>query len=211
MDVIGSEPERAPRTPVRSALRAARRRRSGSAPAPSGRRRVLTGVVGVVVATAAVLALRAGTEPVDPYAGTDVADAAPVGTTAPPNVYGRVRLQPPPFDRLPGRTPIPNPSVDPADRRMVAGPLPRVGDGTPTAANAAAAARLVLGRYCRRPWSYEVATDPVDPSWRQVRAVATRAATATRPRIVIDLRLRWDPAGRAYAWSGAVPQLDTCS
>jgi hypothetical protein len=209
VDVIGSGPEREPWTPVRSALRAARARRAadsgaGDGTRPAGRaRRVLVGVVAVVVAAGAMLALRAGTEPVESYgAAADIATT----TVAPPNVYGRARLQPPPFDGLPGRTPIPNPTAA-LDRRTLGGPLPAVDDRTPGEAAASAAARLVLGRYCRRPWSLSVQMD-VQPDWRRVRARASR--NTPRP-VFVDLRLSWDAATRTYAWTGVIAQLDTCS
>ena len=159
------------------------------------------GAVAVVVAAGAMLALRAGTEPIESYG----AAAAPPSTVAPPNVYARARPQPP-FDHLPGRTPIPNPTAA-LDRRTLTGPLPRVTDGRPGETAATSAARLVLGRYCRRPWAFTVTTEPRS-GWQQVRAKASR--TVPR-RIFLDLRLRWDAPRRAYEWTGVIAQLDTCS
>jgi hypothetical protein len=160
----------------------------------------------VLVAAGVVVALRAGTEPM-PRDQDALAAAAPTGTVAPPNVYSRPAFQPPPYDHLPGRTPIPDPEAS-LDRRTVTGPLPSVGDGKPGAVTAGFAARLVLGRYCRQPWSVAVQTQPLTRDWARARVKATRSGW--RPAYM-DLRLTWDAEAAAYVWTGVLAQLGTCS
>lgn len=195
VDVIGSGPERPPRAPVGSALRATARRRLRA----DSRRARLAGIVaGVLVAATAMLALRAGMQP----------DAEPTATAATPiatpNMYARAYLEDPPFDRLPGRTPIPDPAIS-LDHRSVQGPLPAVGDRSPGPVTAGLAGRLVLGRYCRHPHSVDLSVRPLAADWTRVRAHAERFDLA------VDVYLTWDAATGAYAWTGTTAQLGACS
>jgi hypothetical protein len=205
VDVIGCGPERLPRAPVRSALRrAARRRPRTDRPRAGPARRLAVATLSVLVAAGALFALRSAAEPVRPPTATAYRDD-PLGADY---VYGRSRLQPPPFDRLPGRTPIPQPNSTGIDGRTVSGTLPAVG-AAPNRATATESARLVLGRYCRVPNSLAVRVDPRKPGdWQAVRARVTRADPHLE-RVFINLRLRWN--GTAYAWIGAPAELVTCS
>jgi hypothetical protein len=165
------------------------------------RRRLAVTTVGVLVAGVGMLALRAGTEPVERSA------AAPRTPVARPNVYARAYLQDPPFDRLPGRTPIPKPTTS-RDRHMVDGPLPAVGDRTPGPITADLATRLVLGRYCRCPASLGLLVQPLADDWTRV---STRASRDGQRPAFVDVRLTWNAKSRAYDWTGAIAQLDSCS
>jgi len=155
-------------------------------------------VVGVLLVVGAVAALRAGAEPVEPAAAPGVAGeptGAPTGLAA--------VLPRPPYDRLPGRTPIPRPmALD--GGKVLRGPLPAVGPAGQRAATASA--ELVLGRYCRRPGKYAVALDPED-GWRRLRALAVRTDRSTDPPWVV-LELVW--TGRSYRWTGGTVQLEMC-
>jgi hypothetical protein len=142
----------------------------------------------------AVAGLRAGIGPVEqpPAAGAPSETAgAPTGPAGPP------------YDRLPGRTPIPEPTLA-VGGEILRGPLPVVGSPGPTAARTSA--ELVLGRYCRRPARYAVALDWVE-RWQRVRALAVRLDRSTDPPWVV-LDLAW--TGRAYRWTGRAVQLGTC-
>jgi hypothetical protein len=154
-------------------------------------------VVGVLLVVGAVAALRAGAEPVEPAAAPGVGEptGAPTGLAA--------VLPGPPYDRLPGRTPIPRPT--PLDRgKLLRGSLPAVGPAGQRAA--IVSAELVLGRYCRRPGKYAVAIDPGD-GWRRLRALAVRTDRSTDPPWVV-LELVW--TGQSYRWTGRTVQLEIC-
>ena len=187
MDVLASGPERPPR--VRRGLR------RGRPPPRVGalrlRRRALT-VASVLLTAAGVVALRAGAERAErraPHAAGQTDELAPTPT--------------PPYDRLPGRTPIPEPAaVSRGD--LLRGPLPAV--GPPGQMAARASAELVLGRYCRRPGRYAVAIDSVE-GWQRVRALAIRLDRSTDPPWIV-LELAW--TGRSYRWTGRPVQLGTC-
>jgi hypothetical protein len=145
-------------------------------------------------------ALRAGTGDVPRADRTQVAPPADGAAI----VRGQVRRQPPPFDRLPGRTPIPLPApVDPPG--TAAGALPPT--GAPGEQAAHAAARLVVGRYCRWPEAYQVQTDRVR-TWRALEALVVRTSYGGS-RVVATLQLRW--IGRSYAWRGSEAELARCS
>jgi hypothetical protein len=155
-----------------------------------GRRRRLVAGAGVLAAVAVVAVLRAGTEPVVPA----VPEPTPP-VTVPPLPTG-------PFDRLPGRTPIPRPS----ERGGTAqGALPPTGPG-PSEEAAVRATQLVLGRYCARPDRYTISVVPQD-GWRLLGGLATGLDRGGDGPL-IDLLLAWD--GRSYRWSGSLVQLRGC-
>jgi hypothetical protein len=155
-------------------------------------------VVGVLLVVGAVAALRTGAEPLERAAAPGVAGeptGAPTGLAA--------VLPGPPYDRLPGRTPIPRPTPVEGGK-VLRGNLPPVGPAGQRAATVSA--ELVLGRYCRRPGKYAVATDP-EYGWRRLRALAVRTDRSTDPPWVV-LELVW--TGRSYRWTGRTVQLEIC-
>lgn len=169
----------------------AARRLLPAGPATRRTRAVRTGSA-VVAAALVLLALRSAAEPVD--------DAAPVPADAVVTVVPP--LPDPPFDRLPGRTPIPVPTFSGDD---VLGALPPVRGG-PDRAAAAAATELVLGRYCRRPDRYTVTFDP-GRDWRDVAVLVFGLDRSGDPPVV-RLRLTW--TGVSYGWRGQAVQLNRC-
>lgn len=113
----------------------------------------------------------------------------------------------PPFDRRPGRVPIPAPA---RAGGLLTGMLPPAGGG-PDRAAAARAVRLVLGRYCVEPRAYAFtlgSTEPARPeNWRQVTVLLfllERGGNAPS----LQLQLSW--TGRAYRWSGPEELLTGC-
>ena len=104
-------------------------------------------MVAVLVAAGGLAALRSGAESV----GGSVAGGTEVAS-----------VPTPPFDRLPGRTPIPSPTHA---GWYVHGTLPPT--GPPGRAAAKRATELVLGRFCARPKRYALNIAP-EPSWRSV-------------------------------------------
>jgi hypothetical protein len=143
---------------------------------------------GVLVAAAAVLVLRAAAEPILP-AGPDL---VPVGQS-----WHRPAG---PFDQPPGRTPIPEATVE-VDR--VGGELPPA--DRPYDAAALQAVELVLGRYCLRPDGYELTLTPLD-GWLSLGALAVRWDRGDRS--LVDISLTW--TGRSYRWAGIPDQLRRC-
>jgi hypothetical protein len=138
MDVIDSGPQR----PVGRGARMLRR-----AVAPAVRRLVRADqrqrqtaavLAGVVLAAGSVAALRAGLP--QPVAARGPTWAA---------------LSGPPYDRLPGRTPIPPPRLISEDGQLVSGELP-ASTLSPSRAAVRQAVALVLGRYCRDPAAHTV-------------------------------------------------------
>ncbi|MFL6130599.1 MAG: hypothetical protein ACJ73E_16250 [Mycobacteriales bacterium] len=127
-------------------------------------------------------------------------------TSAPVIVYARPGLQPPPFDRLPGRTPIPQPSPIGRPAEAVRGALPATGPA-PAEQAARDAARLVLGRYCRYPQAYLVVLES-SRGWREVTAMAL-LHTYLEERRLATLQLRW--TGQAYSWQGWPRELARCA
>jgi hypothetical protein len=202
VDLLVSGPDAPGGGPVEratGAVREAGRRLLGARQAAGSRsRRRLAAAVGVMAAIGAAVALRTAAEQVPPRP----AAAPPARVTAAPGGLA-ASLPGPPYDRLPGRTPIPEPTRA-AGGDLLRGGLPAVGRaGSPAAT---AAAELVLGRYCRRPWRYAVGLDRVD-GWQRVRALALRLDRSTDPPWVV-LDLRW--TGRAYVWTGQTVQLSNC-
>ncbi len=201
-DMLESRPERPPaESGLQRVVRQARRRWRAAATTGPWRRRAVAATA-AVAAAGAVVALRAGA----PAVPIEQAQAAAGSTSGPVIIYGRARMQPPPFDRLPGRTPIPMPSPIGRPAEAVRGTLPATGPG-PAEEAARDAARLVLGRYCRYPRAYQV-TLTARQGWREVTATVDRRAWAGERRLT-TLRLRW--TGAVYAWQGRPAELARCS
>jgi hypothetical protein len=146
--------------------------------------------VGLLVAAAVALGLRAGTGPVVPA----VPDPTPVAEQP-------VDLPTGPFEHLPGRIPIPEPT---RDGELLAGALPATGG--PDEAAALRAAQLVLGRYCGRPDRYTLTAAPQE-GWLVLGVLAV-GLDRGGDGALIDLMLTW--SGRAYQWSGSLTQLRRC-
>ncbi|HZB50287.1 MAG TPA: hypothetical protein VE547_14430 [Mycobacteriales bacterium] len=195
VDVLSSGPDPGP--PGRARLR--RALTTGLARLrtwPHSRR--LLAVLAVLAAVGVVAALRSGAGPAGPVAGsaaggTGVATAPTV--PAPPDPPGG------PYDRLPGRVPIPPPTHA---GWFVRGTLPPTGTvGEPAAQRGAL---LVLGRYCARPDRYTLTLDP-RPDWRRVDVLVFGLDRSGDPPAV-QLQLTW--TGRSYAWAGTAVQLNAC-
>jgi hypothetical protein len=201
-EVLESGPARppAPSGAARLLADARQRWRGTTADGPWRRRAVVAAAA--LAAAGAIVILRAGAPGVPLAEDTAVAGTA----HAPAIIYGRPRMQPPPFDRLPGRTPIPLPSPIGRPAEAVRGALPATGP-MPDEESVREAARLVLGRYCRHPRAYLVLLDP-KPGWRDVRAIVLRRAYVGDRRLT-TLQLRW--TGRAYAWQGWPAELARCA
>jgi hypothetical protein len=144
---------------------------------------------GVLVAAAAVLVLRATADSIVP-AGVDLLPVAGQSWDRPAGS----------FDQLPGRTPIPEATME-VDR--VSGELPP--SDRPDDAAALRAVQLVLGRYCLRPDGYELTLAPLD-GWLSLGALAVRWDRGDRS--LIDISLIW--TGRSYRWAGIPDQLRRC-
>jgi hypothetical protein len=161
----------------------------------SARTRRWVRVVAAVAGIAVVLALlRAGTagSPGPVRAAGSSAPAAPTPT--------------PPFDRLPGRTPIPEPAQT---GDALSGPLPPTGPLGKAAAGRAA--DLVLGRYCAHPrtYTYTLGADSNGRAqdWHHVDVLVfslLQGGTGPALRFFLD----WD--GTAYRWLGFLALLDGC-
>jgi hypothetical protein len=200
--VLESGVERPPGDGDRARLaRAARRWWRGSGAATPRRRRTVAATG--ALAAAGVLVLLRATAPSMP---AEEEAAAAGAASAPMIIYGRARMQPPPFDRLPGRTPIPQPSPIGRPAEAVRGSLPATGALGDQAARAAA--RLVLGRYCRYPRAYLVMLEP-NRTWRDVVATVLQQTSDVEPHRLTTLRLRW--TGHAYAWQGWPAELARCA
>lgn len=199
-EVLESGVERPPADSGGQPVVAAARRWWRSTTAAGPWRRRVTVAAAALAAAGAIVALRAGA-PVPP-------PEEPVAASAPGPViiYGRARMQPPPFDRLPGRTPIPLPSPVGRPADAVRGTLPITG-GTPGETAALSAVRLVLGRYCRYPRAYQVELVATH-AWREVRASVLRRWYGDSARLT-TLQLRW--TGRSYAWQGWPTELSRCA
>lgn len=168
---------------------------------PAGPRRVARlwrrrGVrIGAAVLTAVVALVLLRFTAVTPRSTVDRAVAAE--TPVPP---------PPTFDRLPGRTPIPDPAQT---GDLLSGPLPPI--GAPTAAVARTAIGLVLGRYCadlsRFTVMLEPDTDGRAADYHHLDAFVTDVLyTDSGPA----MRLTLDYDGRVYRWLGPLTLLRGC-
>jgi hypothetical protein len=163
------------------------------------RRRSVRVAAVVVVATAALLLLRSAVDTSPAGLGRSTVDDPGPTVSLPPRPT-------PPFDRLPGRTPIPAPAQT---GDGLSGPLPAIGG--PDKRTAAAAVYLVLGRYCLDPGRYTFTLDPDHDGTREdfhhVDVLVFRLdGSGSGP----DLRLILDWAGRSYRWVGFLNLLDGC-
>lgn len=159
------------------------------------RRRSVRVGAAVLVAVLAVVLLRLTAAP----APRSTVDRAAAATLTPPR-------PPPTFDRLPGRTPIPDPAQT---GDLLSGPLPVLGQ--PTEAVARRAAGLVLGRYCadlsRFTLALEPDTDGRSPDYHHLDVLVTDVLyTDSGPA----MRLTLDFDGRAYRWLGPLTLLGGC-
>jgi hypothetical protein len=149
----------------------------------------------VLVAALALVLLRATVDP-----QPRIRAAAPA--TASPSPAGPMA----PFDRLPGRTPIPVPAQT---RDGLSGPLPVLGG--PDRATSVRAVQLVLGRFCAEPQRYVLTLQPdtngrADDFHHLDVLVTDRELTDSGP--AMRLTLDWD--GRAYRWLGPLTLLRGC-
>lgn len=153
----------------------------------------------VLVAAAALLLLRSAVDTSPSGLGRSTVDDPGPTVSLPPRPT-------PPYDRRPGRTPIPEPAQT---GDGLSGPLPAIGG--PDKRAAAAAVYLVLGRYCLDPGGYTFTLDPDHDRTREdyhhVDVLVFRlAGSGSGP----DLRLILDWAGRSYRWIGFLNLLDGC-
>jgi hypothetical protein len=113
---------------------------------------------------------------------------------------------PPTFDRLPGRTPIPDPAQT---GDLLSGPLPRLGPAAEGVARQAIG--MVLGRYCAdlQRFTVELAPDHDGPAadYRHLNALVTdRLYTDSGPA----MRLTLDYHDGTYRWLGPLTLLRGC-
>ncbi|MEN3356933.1 MAG: hypothetical protein V7637_915 [Mycobacteriales bacterium] len=140
MDVIDSGPER-PAGNGRRRLRQTSRRVTRRLGALSRQQRRNGAVLaGVLLAILAMAGLRSGLPASGTETARDTAWAGPAG---------------PPYDRLPGRTPIMPAILVSEDGQQVDGGVPLFG-AAPSEAAARGAVDLVLGYYCRNPTAHAV-------------------------------------------------------
>jgi hypothetical protein len=163
------------------------------------RRRSVRVAAVVLVAAAALLLLRSAVDTSPSGLGRSTVDDPGPTVSLPPRPT-------PPYDRLPGRTPIPAPAQT---GDGLSGPLPAIGG--PDKRAAAAAVYLVLGRYCFDPGRYTFTLDPDHDGTREdyhhVDVLVFRLnGSGSGP----DLRLILDWGGRSYRWLGFLNLLDGC-
>jgi hypothetical protein len=163
------------------------------------RRRSVRVAAVVLGAAAALLLLRSAVDTSPSGLGRSTVDDPGPTVSLPPRPT-------PPYDRLPGRTPIPAPAQT---GDGLSGPLPAIGG--PDKRAAAAAVYLVLGRYCFDPGRYTFTLDPDHDGTREdfhhVDVLVFRLdGSGSGP----DLRLILDWAGRSYRWLGFLNLLDGC-
>ena len=164
------------------------------------RRRGARLAAAVLVAAAAVVLLRS------------TVDSSPSGRSGvPPTVAAGPTVPLPPrptspYDRLPGRTPIPAPAQT---GDGVSGPLPAVGGPHKRAAGVAVG--LVLGRYCFEPRRYAFTLEPdhdgARQDWRHVDVLVFRldgGGAGPYQRLFLD----W--TGRSYRWLAVLNLLQRC-
>jgi hypothetical protein len=222
MDVIGSGPERPAGQGTRWLRHAVTPAVRGLAAASYQQRRVAAVVAGVLVAACSVAALRAGLpEPATPR-------GASLGWTV---------LSGPPYDTLPGRTPIPPPRLVSEDGQRMVGELP-VFAPAPSRPAVRLAVAMVLGRYCRDPAAHTVqllseprvrwepgragplpvpmpapprgpgAADPPAPLGDPWQFAVALVSMGSSPGPGLVLTLYW--TGYTYRWRGSLAQLNAC-
>ncbi len=160
------------------------------------RRRDVRVGTAVLTAVLALVLLRFTVDPARSTVDRPVPAAAPA-TPPPP---------PPTFDRLPGRTVIPDPAQT---GDLLSGPLPSI--GPPTAGVARQAIGLVLGRYCADLSRFTVElkpdTDGRNHDYHHLDVFVTdRLYTDSGPA----MRLTLDYHGQAYRWLGPLALLRGC-
>ena len=153
----------------------------------------------VLVAAAALVLLRSTVDSAPSGVARSTVDIPGPAVPLPPRPT-------PPFDRLPGRTPNPEPAQT-GDGRC--GPPPAIGG--PDKRGAGGAVDLVLGRYCLDPKGYTFTLDPDHDGTREdfhhVDVLVFRLdGSGNGPA----LRLILDWAGRSYRWIGFLNLLDGC-
>jgi hypothetical protein len=154
----------------------------------------------VLVAAAALVLLRSTVDnPPSGWSGVDSTVVAAPTVPLPPRPI-------PPYDRRPGRTPIPDPAQT---GDALSGPLPAVGG--PDKRAAGASVDLVLGRYCLDPGHYTFTLDPdrdgTRADWHHVDVLVFGLGdSGSGPA----LRLFLDWTGRSYRWLGFLTLLDGC-
>jgi hypothetical protein len=155
----------------------------------------------VVLAAAALPLLRSTVDTGTPGASRSTVDRSGAATSLPPRPT-------PPFDRLPGRTPIPAPAQT---GDGLSGPLPAVGGPDERAAGVAVG--LVLGRFCLDPRRYTFTLTPDGttrrPDWRHVDVLVfglDGSGSGPELRLFLD----WAEDGRSYRWLGFLTLLDGC-
>jgi hypothetical protein len=159
------------------------------------RRRGVRVGAGVLAAVVALLLLRFTLDTPRSTVDRPEPAAAPVPVAPPPS-----------FDRLPGRTPIPDPAQT---GDLLSGPLPPLGG--PTAAVARQAIGLVLGRYCADLDRFTVElvpdTDGAAADYHHLDVLVTdRLYTDSGPA----MRLTLDYHERAYRWLGPLTLMRGC-
>ena len=153
----------------------------------------------VLVAAAAVLLLRStvDTRP----SGITRSTVDGIGPTFSPPPGPK-----PPYDRRPGRTPIPAPAQT---GDGLSGLLPMMTG--PDRRAAGTAVDLVLGRYCLEPMRYVFTLDPdhngTQADWHHVRVLVF---DVERSYAGAAMRLFLDWAGPSYRWLGFLNLLDGC-
>jgi hypothetical protein len=189
-DVIASEPDRPPGRlgPRRRATDAARR---WLATGTARQRQTRAVLATLLLAAGAIAALRAGL-PEQPQPGQAVWAGAPA----------------PPYDTLPGRTPIPAPSLVSEDGQVVEGTVPVRPLWGHEQEQGRRAVGLVLGRYCRDPAALTIAF-PYGAAGPTYVAVVSDRRTG---RFVATIAL--SPTGSeedgSYEWRGWLDQLHRC-
>jgi hypothetical protein len=182
VDLLSSGPERPPQRASRI-----------------GRRRSVRLAAVVLVATAALLLLRSTVDTAPPRVPRSTVDRAAPVVPLPPQPT-------PPYDRRPGRTPIPAPAQT---GDGLSGLLPATGGPDRHAADAAVG--LVLGRYCLDPAGYAFTLDPDHDGTREDwHHVDVLVFDLQRSYAGPALRLFLDWAGRSYRWLGFLNLLDGC-
>jgi hypothetical protein len=193
IEVLGSDPD-PPVSPAHRRLRrTVRRVAQRYADADARQRRTALVLATVLLAAAGLAVLRTGPLTTGGSAGRS---AWTVGGA-------------PPYDALPGRVPIPAPSLVSEDGRVVEGRLP-IFELATTEATARRAVELVLGRYCRTVGAQTVRFAP-GVGWTNRIAVVTDARSG---QFVAALTLWWDrpwpDSAGSYRWRGTIEQLRTC-
>ena len=153
----------------------------------------------VLVAAAALPFLRSTVDSKPPGATRSTVDGIGPTFSPPPGPK-------PPYDRRPGRTPIPAPAQT---GDGLSGLLPMMTG--PDRRAAGTAVDLVLGRYCLEPMRYVFTLDPdhngTQADWHHVRVLVF---DVERSYAGAAMRLFLDWAGPSYRWLGFLNLLDGC-